>query len=86
MDLGLLKNANNNKKIFPLQLPFKESTQAGRGKGASRTYTLRTCLPSQKVILAAATNKSQLIDLICEDLRPHKGDFSLCKLVVTPYQ
>ena len=40
-------------------------------------------MPSQKIILTVATNKSQLIDLICEDLRSHSGDFRHYKLVVT---
>ena len=40
-------------------------------------------MPSQKIILTATTNKSQLIDLICEDLRSHKGDLRHYKLVVT---
>ena len=63
----------------------KESTRNGRGKGASRVYSLRntTRLPPQKVMLTVTINKVQLIDLICEDMAFHKDDFSQHKLVLT---
>ena len=40
MDLGLLKNANNKKVIFPLQLPFKGMIQPKHPSTASAVYII----------------------------------------------
>ena len=53
---------------------IKDSTRNNRDQGASRVYELRplAILPAQKVVLTVSRNKTQLIDLIIEDLQAHK--------------
>ena len=41
----------------------------------SSTLRITACLPAQKVILTVTQNKSQLIELICDDLGKHKDEF-----------
>ena len=63
---------------------IKESTRNDRDQGASRVYELRLLarLPAQKIVLTASRNKTQLVDLIMEDLQAHK-DVLNGKLVIT---
>ena len=63
---------------------IKESTRKDSDQWASRVYELRPLarLPAQKVVLSVSRNKTQLIDLIMEDLQAHK-DVLNGKLVIT---
>ena len=63
---------------------IKESIRSDRDQGASRVYEQRplAMLPAQKVALTVSRNKTQLVDLIMENLQAHKH-VSNGKLVIT---
>ena len=63
---------------------INESTRNDRDQGASRVYEPRPLarLPAHNIVLTVSRNKTQLVDLIMEDLQAHK-DVLNGKLVIT---
>ena len=63
---------------------INESTRNDRDQGANQVNELRPLarLPTQKVVLTVSRNKTQLVDLIMEDLQAHK-DVLNGKLAIT---